>query len=85
MTSQESSAVWIGKLSETEWKFVDEGKIYHFPRGENCAVNYCNVEGVRLIGPHELIAVSDKMKGGGAQPSSCFAKDQSISLFILPD
>jgi hypothetical protein len=31
-----------------------------------------------------LAAVSDKMKGGGKQPFSCFEKDQSFHLFAIP-
>lgn len=34
ITSQEDAAVWIGNFDWERMEFVDEGKVYHFPRDE---------------------------------------------------
>jgi len=93
ITSQEESQVWIGHLSgldETtglwdinEMDFGDKGKIYDFPKNDQCETVYCNIEGIYWLNDFMLLAVSDKMKGKGRQDFRCFAKDQSIHAFVL--
>lgn len=89
VSSQESAAVWIGHLyvskdtSARDWRF-SEGKIYDFPRDDDCRVIYCNVEGLSFISETMLVAVSDQMKVDNRQPFRCLAKDQSIHVFVIP-
>jgi len=89
VSSQESSAVWIGHLlvskdtSAKDWKF-SSGRIYDFPRDDDCRVVYCNVEGLSFISDTMLVAVSDQMKVDNRQPFRCLAKDQSIHVFVIP-
>jgi len=89
VTSQESSAVWLGELriglnsAGEDWS-LSEGQVLHFPRGADCAIEYCNIEGIDFLDDHLLVAVSDKMKSGGRQDYRCLQKDQSIHTFVLP-
>lgn len=107
ITSQENSQVWVGKLEGGTDGIFDpattffhaEGKVFNFPRNENCELQYCNVEGIHWVEggstaggddegegspPQVLVAVSDKMKGHGKQPYNCLEKDQSFHLFAIP-
>ena len=91
----ELSGASDGSFEPSTAKF-SEGKIYDFPRtGVGCEVQYCNVEGIHWVSgvkageeekdpPQLLVAVSDKMKSKGRQPSVCQDKDQSVHLFTLP-
>lgn len=81
--SQESSALWVGRLARSGWRVLDEGAVYRFPRDANGKVVYCNVEGVAWLSGTEVVVVSDKMKDG-TQNSRCRAKDQSIHVFRVP-
>jgi hypothetical protein len=87
VTSQESSQVWIGELKTSkdakDWSLTD-GVVYNFPRSESCEIEYCNIEGISFVDDNLLVAVSDKMKGGGRQHYRCLGKDQSIHTFVLP-
>jgi hypothetical protein len=77
ISSQEESQVWIGKmLGQVEgetWDMsamefdVEEGKIYDFPKNDQCETVYCNIEGIHWVSENMLLAVSDKMKGKGKQ------------------
>jgi hypothetical protein len=92
ISSQEESQVWVGKLlGETpdglwnidEMEFdTDKGKVFSFPKNNQCKTVYCNVEGLHWINEYMLIAVSDKMKA--SQDFRCFDKDQSVHVFVLP-
>eukprot|EP00919_Chromeraceae_sp_WS-2016_P065957 GHVR01156027.1.p1 GENE.GHVR01156027.1~~GHVR01156027.1.p1 ORF type:complete len:317 (+),score=84.54 GHVR01156027.1:184-1134(+) len=92
IVSQESSALWLGKIELDEDGSVDPkevkvkgpGKVYYFPRDDDCRVVYCNIEGIDFVNDNTIVAVSDKMKGGGRQDFRCAAKDQSIHIFHLP-
>jgi len=86
ISSQENSAVWIGDISTSDSGEVEfsTGKVYDFPRNDQCDMIYCNIEGVYFEEPHKLVAVSDKMKKGGKQNFKCATKDQSIHTFALP-
>ena len=94
ISSQEDSAIWIGQMkgisadgkadiSALEFD-EDIGHIYQFPKNDQCATVYCNIEGIHWINDEMLIAVSDKMKGKGKQDFRCFEKDQSVHVFVLP-
>ncbi|WP_345974906.1 hypothetical protein [Sulfurimonas sp. HSL3-7] len=78
VSSQESSALWIGKLDTDRWKTVGSGKVYYFPKDKKGRTLYCNVEGVSWIDNHHLVVVSDAKKK--SQPKRCKMKEQSIHL-----
>lgn len=88
ITSQEDSKLWIGRIlfssSPFEIKILEGGKIFNFPRDDNCNLVYCNIEGISFLNERMLVAVSDKMKSGGRQDYTCLHKDQSIHVFSLP-
>lgn len=77
ITSQEDSAVWIGKMVGQNdaglWDIDklefndDDFKVYDFPRNDQCKKVYCNIEGIHWMGDNMLMAVSDKMKSKGKQ------------------
>lgn len=87
VTSQQSAAVWIGELKVgkrvKDWEF-SRGKIFDFPRDNDCRVEYCNIEGIAFISDEMVVAVSDQMKVDNKQPFQCLAKDQSIHVFVIP-
>lgn len=58
--------------------------VFDFPRGSNCELLYCNIEGVHWINDELLVTVSDQMKKGGKQDYRCFDKDQSVHVFSIP-
>ncbi|KAG7342910.1 hypothetical protein IV203_020855 [Nitzschia inconspicua] len=94
ISSQEESQLWVGQMDGIQpdglWDVMgmefrsDIHTIYDFPKNDNCETMYCNIEGVHWVDDHTIIAVSDKMKGKGRQPYSCFEKDQSAHLFVFP-
>lgn len=83
VVSQESSALWIGRLSPSRWELADEGTTYGFPLDDEGRTVYCTVEGVSWVAPDQVVVVSDKAKAD-TQPKRCRVKDQSIHLFALP-
>jgi uncharacterized protein YjiK len=83
ITSQESSAVWTGKLDVESWKIVDLGHVYNFPRDKNGNKIYCNIEGVSWIANDRLVVVSDAKKDKDEQPEECREKDQSIHIISI--
>ena len=74
MTSQESSALWIGRLEPASWELVDHGTVYEFPRDRKGRAIYCLVEGVSWInsasGQEQFVVVSDRAKSGTGTSSS---------------
>jgi len=73
VTSQESKALWIGRLSATSWSFLDDGTIYPLPSSD-----YCNVEGVSFLSASRVALVSDM-----SDPTSCNNKDEMVHIFDL--
>ncbi len=89
VTSQESSKLWIGKLSGTDWQLDGEGTLYTFPTGDENGnvgkgsnVLYGNVEGVSFISDSQVVICSDKASSD--QPYYQTFKEQSISIFSIP-
>ena len=78
VSSQESSALWIGKLDAEKWETVGSGMVYAFPKNKKGETLYCNVEGVSWIDSHNLVVVSDARKK--SQPKRCKMKAQSIHI-----
>jgi hypothetical protein len=86
ITSQENSQVWIGLIEEiNEFPYFQISSLkkdvsYNAPRAtetsDQCAIQYCNIEGVAWQGENQLILVSDKSKKD--QDKICKEKGQSI-------
>jgi hypothetical protein len=84
VVSQVNSQLWVGEFNEAEWAWRDEGQLFDFPRGNDGAIRYGNVEGVSWISPTRVVTVSDRRKKQ-TQPDKALAeKDQSIHVFELP-
>ncbi len=83
VVSQVSSKLWIGKLHQRDFRFVDDGQIYRFPRSPKGKILYCNIEGVDWMSANRIVVVSDKTKPG-SQRKKCFERDQSIHIFDIP-
>ena len=81
VTTQESSALWIGKLDVEHWQIIGDGKVYTFPKSKKGKTTYCNVEGVAWISNDQLVVISDAKKN--SQPKACKKKEQSIHVVSL--
>ncbi|QYZ64809.1 MAG: hypothetical protein HPY30_01660 [Gammaproteobacteria bacterium (ex Lamellibrachia satsuma)] len=81
ITSQESSAIFVVGLDLKNWKVVDDGVVYRFPKNVNGNVIYCNIEGVSWIATDQLVTVSDAKKG--YQQAQCKKKEQSIHIVSM--
>lgn len=79
VVSQESSALWVGRLTASPWAFDGPGRVFHFPR-KNGDIRYCDVEGVTFLDAGTLAFVSDKSSREG-----CGDKEQSIHVFAIPE
>jgi hypothetical protein len=77
VTSQESKAMWIGRLSAMSWSFLDDGTIYPLPSSD-----YCNVEGVTFLSASRVALVSD-MSDPQDDPANCNNKDEMVHIFDL--
>jgi hypothetical protein len=82
VVSQESSALWVGRLAPSSWELLDAGTTYVFPRDERGRIRYGTVEGVSWLGEDEVVVVSDRAKP--TQPRRVHAADQSVHRFALP-
>ncbi len=83
VVSQESSALWVGRLHPDRWEVVDDGTTYMFPRDCRGRTLYGNIEGVSWLSERSLVVVSDRAKRS-RQPTRVRAKDQSVHVFELP-
>jgi len=81
-TSQESSALWVGRLAPDSWRIVDDGAVWEFPRAADGRVVYCLVEGVSWIDDSRFVTVSDRAKS--STPGRCREKQQSVHIFKSP-
>lgn len=77
VTSQESKALWIGRLSATSWSFLDDGTLYPLPSSD-----YCNIEGVTFLSPSRVALVSD-LSDPQSDPAGCNNKDEMVHIFDL--
>jgi hypothetical protein len=82
VVSQESSALWLGRLSSTSWDLVDDGVTFLFPRTRHGRIRYGTVEGVTWLDEQTLAVVSDRAKPD--QPRRMRATDQSVHIMTLP-
>jgi hypothetical protein len=83
VVSQESSALWVGRLHPDRWEVVDDGTTYLFPRDRRGRTTYGTIEGVSWLTPGSFAVVSDRVKP--TQPARMRAKDQSVHVFALPE
>ncbi len=83
VVSQDSSALWIGELRGDGLGFLDDGKIFCFPRADSGKRIYCTIEGVTWITPEEIAVVSDR-RNKDSQKRRCKRKAQSIHIFRIP-
>ncbi|NMB78688.1 MAG: hypothetical protein GYA23_06285 [Methanomicrobiales archaeon] len=83
--SQESSALWTGRLRQEPSGIEDiiegNGTIVLFPRDEKGRILYCNLEGLAWAGEEGVFVVSDK--GKADQPKRCRRKHEGVHLFRL--
>ena len=84
IVSQVNSMLWIGEFDQTDWNWRDDGQLYEFPRAENGAILYGNIEGVSWIAPNRIVAVSDRRKQRSQPDKRLSEKDQSIHVFEIP-
>ena len=82
VVSQESSALWIGRLAPDSWQVTGTGATYALPRDADGRIVYGTAEGVSWMAPDHMVMVSDKAKPD--QDRRCRAKDQSIHIFRIP-
>jgi hypothetical protein len=84
--SQETSALWIGRVREDppglDELWEDEGDIVQFPTDSDGRKVYCNLEGITWLDGTTLAVVSDRAKRK-KQPKRCRRKDESIHIFRL--
>lgn len=62
IVSQVNSMLWVGNLDEADWTWCNEGQLYEFPRSNDGAIQYGNIEGVGWISPTSVVTVSDRRK-----------------------
>jgi hypothetical protein len=84
VVSQETSALWAGRLRPSSWEVDGDGAVFAFPTDAEGRTLYCNVEGVSWMAADRVVVVSDRAKRGGRQDERCRAKDQSIHVFTIP-
>ncbi len=86
VVSQETSAVWMGRVSKEPsslddlWE--DDGQVYLFPRDRKGKTIFCNLEGITWLKKGVFAVVSDRAKSD-KQAKRCKRKDQSIHIFKL--
>ncbi|WP_406694339.1 hypothetical protein V5E97_25010 [Singulisphaera sp. Ch08] len=83
IVSQVNSMLWVGQFDEAGWTWHDEGRLYEFPRSDDGAIRYGNIEGVAWIARTRVVMVSDRRKKK-QQPKGLSDKDQSIHVFDIP-
>lgn len=84
IASQQSSALWVGRLAKKRLAVEGKGTTYLFPRSARGKKRYCTIEGVAWMSPKRVVAVSDRCKRR-KQAARCCKRDQSIHVFELPD
>jgi hypothetical protein len=84
VVSQESSMLWVGRFDDDTWTCRDEGQLYQFPRDEDGAIRYGNIEGVAWTTPRRVVTVSDRRKKTSQPEKRLSEKDQSVHIFEIP-
>ncbi len=84
VVSQESSMLWVGEFQAADWTWSGEGDLYEFPRADDGALLYGNIEGVAWMAPTRVVAVSDRRKKRTQPDKRLAGKDQSVHIFDIP-
>jgi len=84
IVSQVNSMLWVGQFDEMGWSWRDAGQLYEFPRSDNGAIRYGNIEGVSWITRTRILTVSDSRKKKNQPDKGLSEKDQSIHIFDIP-
>jgi hypothetical protein len=84
IVSQVNSMLWVGEFNEAEWTWRNQGQLYEFPRADDGAIRYGNIEGVGWITRKRIVAVSDRRKKKDQPDKGLSEKDQSVHIFEIP-
>jgi hypothetical protein len=84
IVSQVNSMLWVGQLDETDWTIRDEGRLFEFPRSDDGAIRYGNIEGVAWLTPKRIVTVSDRRSKKNQPDKTLSEKDQSVHIFEIP-
>jgi hypothetical protein len=84
IVSQVNSMLWVGEFDEGQWTWHDAGRLYEFPRADDGAIRYGNVEGVAWVTPNRIVTVSDRRKKKSQPDKQLSEKDQSVHIFEIP-
>jgi hypothetical protein len=84
IVSQVNSMLWVGQFDSAGWTWQDAGQLYVFPRSDDGAIRYGNIEGVAWIGLTRVVTVSDRRKKKNQTDKGHSEKDQSIHIFDIP-
>jgi hypothetical protein len=84
IVSQVNSMLWVGQFDGDGAVGPEAGQLYEFPRFDNGAIQYGNIEGVGWVSPTRIVTVSDRRKKSTQPDKSLSDKDQSIHVFDLP-
>jgi hypothetical protein len=83
VVSQQSSALWVGRLKRDSWQVAGAGQVHPFPRNHRGRQLYGTVEGVSWLDERTVAVVSDRAKRG--QPRRLRATAESVQVFVLPE
>jgi hypothetical protein len=84
VVSQVNSMLWVGQFDEAGWTWRDPGQLYEFPRSDEGAIRYGNIEGVGWLSPTRIVTVSDRRKKKNQPDKLLSEKDQSVHTFDIP-
>jgi hypothetical protein len=85
IVSQVTSMLWVGQFDEADWEWRDDGRLFNFPRFDDGAIRYGNIEGVAWVSPTRIVTVSDRRKKKEQPDERLSKKDQSIHIFDVPE
>jgi hypothetical protein len=77
VVSQQSSALWLGRLAPDAWEFIGDGQVYLFPRDDDGEILYESVEGVAFLDAGRLAVVSDRVTGAHSD------HEKAIHIFAI--
>ena len=80
IVSQVNSMLWVGRFDEAGWTWHDAGRLYAFPRSDDGAIRYGNIEGVAWITRTRVVTVSDRARRSISPRASPIKINQSIFL-----
>jgi hypothetical protein len=84
IVSQVNSMLWVGRFDISGWTWRDAGQLYEFPRSDQGAIRYGNIEAVGWISPTRIVTVSDRRKKKRQPDKGLSETDQSMHIFDIP-